>query len=57
LTKEQVSTLRPGTTAALERTAYRRFKVVKELRKIKDAGRMLVKAFSCVYFSLYRPAA
>jgi hypothetical protein len=31
LTKEQVSTLIPGTTAVLERTAYRIVMVVKEL--------------------------
>jgi hypothetical protein len=31
LTKEQVSTLRPAMTAALERTAYRRFEVVKRI--------------------------
>jgi hypothetical protein len=34
LTKEQVSTLRPAMTAALERTAYRRFEVVKELNQV-----------------------
>ena|GEM_PF-3372157 len=35
LTEEQVSTLRPTMTAALERTAYRRFEVVKELSRMK----------------------